>query len=332
MTSAERTAAVEAHGFTPRQASFLTTVMLHGGVCVQRQYRTFAGIAHGQVSHNFFQHLTTRKFATAYPCTRAGSQVFHVHHKALYRAIGEPDSRNRRPRSLARAIEHLMVLDTVLAKPEFTWLAAEREKVSHFARERQLGDADLPALTFQSGDRVTVRYFPHKLPIGVNADADNTTFVYLVTEPSGRAFRTFVEDHYSLFRRLLRWRILLVLPKTMAMAEATHRRVIEELWAPPLRQSVVDELQWFCHTRRLLEEQRPGHSAIDAVRFSRARRAFGAPRFYAAYRRWLHEGDSSLQALMSPAFHDAAVRGAVGLETFTLPHSYAQLSLVIRTA
>lgn len=34
MTVAERTAAVAAHWFTPRQAAFLSTVMLHAGVCV----------------------------------------------------------------------------------------------------------------------------------------------------------------------------------------------------------------------------------------------------------------------------------------------------------
>lgn len=35
-------------GFTERQARFLATVMVHGGVFVERQYCQFAGIAHGQ--------------------------------------------------------------------------------------------------------------------------------------------------------------------------------------------------------------------------------------------------------------------------------------------
>jgi hypothetical protein len=38
MTAAERATALESHGFTPRQAAFMATVLLHGGVCVPRQY------------------------------------------------------------------------------------------------------------------------------------------------------------------------------------------------------------------------------------------------------------------------------------------------------
>jgi hypothetical protein len=32
--------------FTERQARFLVTVMLHAGVCVPRQYASFAGVAY----------------------------------------------------------------------------------------------------------------------------------------------------------------------------------------------------------------------------------------------------------------------------------------------
>src|SRR5216117_2291049 len=127
MTPEERIVAVADQGFTCRQAAFLSTVMLHAGVCVQRQYCSFAGITYGQVSREFFDKLIARRFATGYPCGRRGAQLFHIHHKALYRSIGEPDSRYRRRGSVARAIERLMVLDAVLATPHVTWLATERE-------------------------------------------------------------------------------------------------------------------------------------------------------------------------------------------------------------
>ena len=45
MTHQERVSAVAALGFTERQADFLVHVMLHSGVCLGRQYCTFAGIA-----------------------------------------------------------------------------------------------------------------------------------------------------------------------------------------------------------------------------------------------------------------------------------------------
>ena len=43
MTQAERVVAIEKLGFTERQARFLVLVMQHSGVCLLRQYTTFAG-------------------------------------------------------------------------------------------------------------------------------------------------------------------------------------------------------------------------------------------------------------------------------------------------
>ena len=116
MTHEERIEAVAAYGFTNRQATFLTTAMLHGGVCVQRQYCSFSGIARGQVVRDFFASLVERKFASAHPYARPGSLIYHIHHKGLYRAIGEPDSRCRRRSSLERALERMMLLDAVLLR------------------------------------------------------------------------------------------------------------------------------------------------------------------------------------------------------------------------
>ena len=47
MTHQDRVSGVAALGFTERQANFLVHVMLHSGVCLGRQYCTFAGIARG---------------------------------------------------------------------------------------------------------------------------------------------------------------------------------------------------------------------------------------------------------------------------------------------
>jgi hypothetical protein len=92
MTADDRVKAVVEFGFTERQARFLVTVMLHSGVCLLRQYTAFAGIVHGQKTRKFFAKLVRRKYATAYPCRHNRGRVYHVHHKPLYRAIGQPSS------------------------------------------------------------------------------------------------------------------------------------------------------------------------------------------------------------------------------------------------
>ena len=188
MTQAERVHEVTAFGFTERQARFLVTVLLHAGVCLGRQYCTFSGIARGQVMHDFFKMLVDRDFATAYPRAHGRTHLYHIHAKALYAAIGEPNSRFRRATPLARAVERVMLLDAVLAEAELTWLATEREKVSHFTRQTRLQPQELPHLTFGKPPSTTVRYFPDKLPIGVDSGNWRHVFVYLSHAPAAGRF------------------------------------------------------------------------------------------------------------------------------------------------
>ena len=100
--------AAQARGVTDRQAAFLVTVMLHAGVCMDRHYCTFAHIAHGQKTTDFFRRLVDRGYATAHSCRNNSARVFHIQYKPLYAAIGDPDSRHRKPTPLARIfiLEH----------------------------------------------------------------------------------------------------------------------------------------------------------------------------------------------------------------------------------
>jgi hypothetical protein len=331
MTFAEQVRGVAEYGFTERQASFLVTVLLHAGVCVPRQYWTFAHISRGQVSSDLFLKLLRQRFATMYTGGANGRPVFHIHHKGLYRAIGEPDSRFRKRGTLTRGIERLMVLDSVLAKREIPWLATETQKVEYFVHRRGFGTDDLPSATFEGAAHRTIRYFPDKLPIGLTPNGEEVALLYVGTERSGQAFRGFLDRHEPLLRRLTRWRVVLALPRTLAMAEVAHRQVFGEMCGPPLRPAIVDEFRWFCGVRRA-EEGGLGVEAVDPTRYGRARRAFGAPRFYSVYRRWCRDGDAVLNRLLTPAFHDAWRRGSAALEISVLPYVYGEIGPLARTA
>jgi hypothetical protein len=101
VTDAERIDAVAKLGFTPRQAGFLVTVAMHAGVCLSRQYATHSGRAWGQVARDFFAMLVKPRVATIFPCLRAGANLYRLHNNTIYRAIGEQDSRLRRPMPVA---------------------------------------------------------------------------------------------------------------------------------------------------------------------------------------------------------------------------------------
>jgi len=324
MTWNERVAQVQLRGFTERQAGFLVTVMLHAGVCLRRHYEAFAGIPHGQVVIDFFQSLVSRGYATANGCGHHRARLFHLHSKPLYRAIGEPDNRHRRPTALPRAVEKLMILDAILADRDRTWLATEWEKVTHFTLTHQVARKDLPSLTFRSGDAETVRYFPDKLPIGLNGDAPYT-FIYLATQDTPMDFRAFLERHAELLRSLPSWRVRLLVPEHMRAAIPFYESAFGEQLASPLRPALVDDLRWYFETRR--------SALTDAhERFDQLARAFSAPRFQALFRAWLERGNRVLDASMSPTLGEAIARKTGQLEVHVLAHRYLHLARLVGTA
>jgi hypothetical protein len=324
--------AVAAFGFTDRQARFLVTVMLHSGVFVGRQYCAFAGITHGQKVHDFVEKLLAKRFATA---TTFGAQqrarVFHVQHKPLYAAIGERDNRHRKPVPIGRAIERLIILDGVLADPALTWLGAEREKRRYFIERlgTKVEEQEYPRLVFGIPPKTTVRYFPDKLPIGVDAEGRRHVFLYLPTSETPMDFRLFLLRHAELFHALGQWTIRVLFPASQTFRAGAFAAAAHEQLAKPLGVSEVGELRWFFRQRKAASSTA---ADSDSTRFAAAAKAFRGPRFQALYRRWLEAGDPALWLSQSPAFLDALKRGDGRIECVVLQHSYLHLSSLIGTA
>jgi hypothetical protein len=272
-----------------------------------------------------------RRVATVYRCAHGRARIFHLHHRGLYQAVGEPDSRFRRPTPIARAIERLMLLDGVFAGGDVTWLATERDKVVHFTHllHSRIEPEELPHLTFGSGETKTTRYFPDKLPIGVVADAGTHVFTYLVNRDLPVDFRQFLHRHAALFRALPRWTIRLLVPIHLKDAAQQYDAAWREEFASPLRPSTADELRWYFEERRRLNERPGAGGAGDQARYGRARDAFGAPRYRVLYRSWLRQGAPVLGPLVSPVLGDAIARGTGRLETHLLPHPYLHLATLV---
>jgi hypothetical protein len=325
MTWQERVHAVRLMGFTERQAGFLVTVMLYAGVCFGRHYCTFGRIAYGQKMHDFFQSLLARGFATARACGHNRARLYHVHHKPLYRAIGEPDNRHRRATSLGRALERLMVLDAVIADSDRTWLATEQEKLQHFTLTHNIPRRDLPVLTFRADDAETPRYFPEKLPIGFDRERGNHIFLYVLTKDLPIDFRTFLERHAELLRALPAWTLRLLVPRHKTQAIPQYQAAFREQLIKPLEPSVLDDLRWYFHARR-------ARLKGPDERFDQAARAFRAPRFKALYRAWLERGEPVLDATLSPVLGDHVAWGTGQLECHVLPHPYARLLSLVGTS
>src|SRR5260221_7878363 len=92
-------------GFSLRQARFLVHVLVFSGVFIERQYRAFTGLAHGQKTQDFLSKLVMGGYATPItPGALHRGRMYHVQYKPLYEAIGEPNNPNRKRSSLGRSV------------------------------------------------------------------------------------------------------------------------------------------------------------------------------------------------------------------------------------
>jgi hypothetical protein len=330
--TAERTEAVAAFGFTERQARFLVEVMIHSGVFVERQYCAFAGIVHGQKTHDFLRKLVERGYARPIqigPLHRG--RLFHMSHKPLYAAIGEADNRHRKTMPIGRMVERLMILDAVLADRTFMWLGTEVDKRRYFHRllGQQLKQDEYPHLSFGSGDTIRRRLFPDKLPIGIERDWREHVFVYLVTKPVPIDFRLFVYRHAELLRWVPRWTLRVLVPQPFAKAIRMFGHAAREEFATPIASITAEELQWYFRERQRAEE---GASTSDEKRFRSARMAFRTPRFRVLYRVWRQQDDPVIWAAQSHILRDALERRDARVEFVQLSHQYLHLASLVGVA
>ena len=318
--------------FTERQARFLLTVLQHSGVFMGRHYAAFAGITHGQKVHDFLERLLAARFATACHVGRTGrTRIFHVHYKPLYTAIGEPENRNRKPIAIGRAIERMMLLDAVLAEREFLWLGTERDKYAHFVLRLRgtLRNEELPRLVFgKDATDQTVRYFPDKLPIGVDPESGRHVFVFLAADGSPMDFRQFLLRHAELLGVLRSWTIRVLLPRERANLRATYEAAVYDQLAHPLPLSLRAEVLASFQLRR--DGLPRGRIGMDPPTPGVC--VPSAPALTALYRRWLEAGNTAVIQATSSILRDALQSGRGAVECVVVPRAYAHLSSLAGTS
>jgi hypothetical protein len=331
---AERVEAVREFGFTERQARFLVTVLVHSGVFIARQYAAFAGIVHGHNTREFVAKLIADGYATPImPGPLHRGRLIHVQYKPLYEAIGEPNNRNRRPASLGRFAERLMLLDAVIGDRRHAWLGTERDKMQYFFDGRLKDDVPkhwYPRITFGEGPEQTTRYFPEKLPIGVPRDGgDRHVFVYLVTREVPSEFRLFMLRHADLLKWLYEWTVRILIPRRFRKAAALYRYAVRDVVMTHLTPMQLEELDWYFRLRR-------GHLVCPSpdpdLTLTSAARKFGSARFEALHRMWEREGDAALRAVQHPKLRDQIERGDGRVEFVELSRQYLQLTPLIGVA
>ena len=319
MTDAERVRSLQRLGYTKREAAFFSLVALHSGYFLRRQYQAFAGYR-GRVEERFLDRAESAGHirVTVYPNR---TEVYHVFARAIYRAIGDEDNRNRRPRPVFSIKAKLMALDFVLAHPAAQFLATEREKLKYFCGHRAVDRALLPGKTYSasSPSGQTRRYFIEKYPIYLDslddANAPFASFCYAdegVLSNSG--FTSFLKRYGPLFAALARFRLVYVAAehKPFRRAERAFDRFTEAL-ANPEAATPSGPMGEYFRLRHLLETRQYGQlnkSKLDRLRDLSQR--FQHPATESRFQNW-----AKVVAAMGRGVHVDA-----RFEAYRLPHSY----------
>jgi hypothetical protein len=328
MTFDERVQALGYLGFTPRQTRFLVTVALHGGFCLRRQYATYAGIEYGKNVRHFLDELVKRGLGRRLQWESNRGHVYHLTARAVYRALGQDDNRNRRVTAPALIARKLMLLDFVLGQSADEWAATEQDKVALCHGRLTVPLSQLPRRVYAGRDtglEPSARYFIDKLPLFLLGDPPTVHIVYLATGPGVDPFVRFLCDHRGLLTRLAQWAIVLVYPAhtvdVRALSTAFH-----EFRSGSRNPKVIDsrdDVRWYFQTRLAVEQDNvPAVSSQLIQRFQSARRRFAGAAFETLYAEWTAHGDEVFDAFAShrPAPLDAAGR----FLTCELPFSYTQ--------
>jgi hypothetical protein len=328
MTQDERIRAVVDCSFTERQARFLVLVMRHAGVCIQRQYASFAGIANGGRRCNaFFGKLIKRGYAHEIRCVHNRARVYHVHHKPLYFLIAEASSRSRRPVSPRVAVERLMLLDAVLAVGDVEWLTTAAEKAAYLEALKANATDKRPQPSTGDEERPGPSPPSSVLPIAVMAGG-RALLLYLASEPATETFRSFLQTHVALLEVAPTWTIRIVFPRPLDHAYDAYQTVIHEELESPLPCATIGELQSYFDLRLEAARGEPMHPLNQGF-LRKGHEVFAATRFTAMYHRWLKHGNAVFAGPSSPVIADALNSGRGRVESVVLPHLYRHLAPLV---
>lgn len=264
MTSdSDRAQALQAFGYTPRQATFLALVARHGGYFLRRQYVTFTGHPHGLAAVRFLRHLVARNHARA---VRIGpAHAFHLFARPVYAVLGEEHNRNRRVAEWDAVDRKLLTLDFVLDRREDTFYATEAEKAAHLDSLRSGRDL-WPSRTYAARSRgaaPTTRYFVDKMPWHRPPGDARLWFAYVDTEQTLSGFETFLVQYRPL---------LSVLSSGVTyVARAVDSRAVTALFTRVLAKRTivtptVGDLAFYFRVRRDIENGRAAYAPRDEMR------------------------------------------------------------------
>ena len=320
----EHVNAIRSLGYTADEARFLYVVATHSGYFVPRQFVAFTGVSWGKRPDNFTNKLERHGHATWREYLDMGG-VYHLFSKTLYRLIDRENLRNRRRHSTEFIRSRLLLLDFVIANPQYTYLETEHEKVHFFCDELGIPKKALPAKAYEGRltPEPTLRYFVDKFPLFL--DSSNGSFSPVVTlsfvDPGHTTLGSFAHHlnaYMPLFQYLGNFHFIFIAASTVHFDRA--ETCFASLVKAPLRQMVPEELEKYFRLREAWERKQYRMLSTEDIEWlDEANQRFGGARVEWLYQLW-GSGDSGKQqwrGLLNEANPPQSAEFRTGLITST---------------
>ena len=193
-----RAAALEALGWTGRDAEWVALVCLHSGVFLRQQYLAFIGQTNSGLASRFVRRCGRGAAEESWngTCVR----LCRLASRPWYCAVAAENVRHRRTASRPVLLRRLLSLDYVLEHLDAPWLPTEAEKVAALTGAG-IAPEMLPSRVYRGAVADQRRYFAHKLPVAL--DDEGAVFVFVQAEDeTASALRTWGELHAGLWSAL----------------------------------------------------------------------------------------------------------------------------------
>ena len=318
----------QALGYTQREAAFLQLVVEHSGYFLARQLDHFYGQPRGQVRTRFLERLVARGDASV-STTSHQTSLFHVYGRALYRALGEEDNRNRRRRPPHLIRSRLMTLDFVLTHPDHVFLPYGEARAGYLVQVHKIDLAVVPTKRYLSraGAAPSFRYFVDKFPAYRVAGDAAVSFCYIDEgTQTDSGFETYLRQYEALFHALSAYRVVYVVENgsTQGAGPLSVFRRCRTKGSAGSRQAggeVVASLR--AHFQRRLWFESGQHRLLSRADLTALRaelRQFQGDRYDRLFSAWKQESSSSGSNTAALAATDCG--GDPQLTVCELPHRY----------
>ena len=173
-------------GWKGRRAEWIALAALGSSYFVRAQLARFLGVGKGQ-AQRLIRMMSKRKILSEHSLQE--HRVHMIRHRALYRALGEPNLRPRSPASEDVIMNRLLSLDYIVEREGLAWLPTESDKVGAF-EAMGIGSEALPKRFYNRFGSGLWRLFPDRRPVALE---------------DGRALFVFTDPGYTRSAPLRRW-------------------------------------------------------------------------------------------------------------------------------